>query len=406
MRKAISFSIIIFLLLLVYQVGINHIKKEHNVSYNVENEVGSFKIEESYSYNNSDSYMIRITDANKNSFLFNVNNNFNKQREIVKDIITYNEGGVYCLSLEMLNNEHDTEPLCKIDNQIYTYSYVMKEHNIDSFLEKLTNFDYKKYKGETTVREDSGINVNRDYLEERELIVIYDYKRVVLHKQYNSDYFVFATSDNIKNTIGIRVGKYYLIPKLTESPTINTIIKYDLETDLKREMTAPKISKMSYIMGVHDDKLYVFDKSEMKQYEIDPYDDEINLVSSDTESILYKDGKETKISNYELANENIYFTEDTSAYSSIQYDEIYLGPNYAVYRKGDKFYKVYDGYLNDSIVIFDADDVREVIVREENIYYIKGDTIYRHNKYGDTPLVFKNEFKYNSENIYDVYFID
>ena len=406
MKKAISFSAIVLVLLLVYQVGINYIKKEHSVQYNVENELDSYKIEEDYSYENNDTYLIRVTDSENNSFVFDVKNNYNKQREIVKDVITYSDGEVYCISLEFLNKEQDTEPLCKVEDKTYTYSYAMKQHNIDEFLAKLPNFDYKKYQKESNVRSDSGINVNKDYLQENELFVIYDYKRVVLHKQFNSDYFVFSTLDNYKNTIGMRVGKYYVIPKLTESATLNTYIKYDLETDLKKEIVVPGFSKQTYINGVYDNKLYVFDKSDMKQYTIDPYRDEVEVVSTDTDSIVYVKGKETKVSNYELAENNVYFTEDTTAYDSIDYDEIYLGLNYAVYRKGDVYYKVYKKYLNNPIYLFDAEDAREVIVVSEDIYYIKEDKIYRHNKYGDIPLIQKNEFKYNSDNIYDVYHLD
>ena len=82
MKKAISFSVIVLVLLLIYQVGINFIKKEHSVQYNVENESDSYKIEEDYSYENNDTYLIRVTDSKNNSFVFDVKNNYNKQREI------------------------------------------------------------------------------------------------------------------------------------------------------------------------------------------------------------------------------------------------------------------------------------------------------------------------------------
>ena len=409
MRKAISFTLIIFIFFLVYQVGINYLKRDHSIEYDIETETGElYLVNEDYSYEDNDTYTIRLKDSSNNSFVFDVKNSFNKQREIVKEVLTYfdEDSNVFCISLKLVNDDSPVEPRCLIDNVVYSYSYIQDKYDITKFLDSITNLDYKKYKEQSNVREDSGIKVNKDYLEDRELIVIYDYKRVVMHNKINSDYFVFATSDNYKNTIGQRVGKYYLIPKLTENAVISNFIKYDLETNLKKEVPVPKISKQFYINGVYDDKLYVFDKSEMIQYSIDPYNDEVNTVSDGNEGIIYENGKEKKVSVYDLAQNEMVFTPDTSDYKSIDYDEIYLGDGYAIYLKNDAYYKVYKKYPNSPIYLFDADDVREIVIRDNNVYYVKGDSIYRYNSYGNIVLVTKNEFKFNSDNIYDVYLID
>ena len=409
MRKAISFTLILFIFFLVYQFGINYVKREHRASYNIELDNGEYYfVDEDYSYKDNDTYIIRLRDSSNHSFVFNVKNNFNKQREIVKDVFTYQnkDSNIYCISLKLVNDNSPVEPRCLIDNVVYSYSYIKDKYNITEFLDSLTNLDYKKYQEESNVRDDSGIHVNKDYLEDRELIIVYDYKRVVLHNNINSDYFVFSTADNYKNTIGIRVGKYYLIPKLTENAVISNFIKYDLNSNLKRELPVPKISKQFYINGVYDDKLYVFDKSEMIQYSIDPYNDEVLTVSGGNEGIIYENGKEKKVSVYDLAQTEMVFTPDTSEYESVDFDEIYLGDGYAVYLKDDAYYKVYKKYLDSPIYLFDAKDVREIKIRDDNVYYVKDDSIYRYNSYGNIILASKNEFKYNSDNIYDVYLID
>ena len=406
MKKAISFTVMFFIVLLLYQVGVNYIKKEHSIEYDLESSGITYFVNEEYSYDNNDSYTLRVKDSNNNAFLFNVKNNFNKQREIVKNVVTYSKDNLYCISLVLINDKSTVEPMCKIGDIVYAYSYIMEKYDISEFLDSLKNIDYKKYKEESNVRNDSGINVNKDYLEERELIMIYDYKRIVFHNSYNADYFVCTTSDNYKNSVGIRVDDYYVIPKLTESATINNFLKYNLDSSLKTEVPSAKISKQFYINGVHDHKLYIFDKSEMAQYSFDPREDEFKLVSDGNEGIIYENGKEKKVSVYDMAQEVMVFTPDTSDYSKIDYEKIYLGDNFAVYLKDGGYYKVYKKFIDNPVYLFDKDDVREIIIRDENIYYIKDDTIYRHNCYGNVPLVQKNEFKYNSDNIYDVYFID
>ena len=405
MKKAIALSVIVFVLLLLYQLGINFIKREHSVSYSINKDSGIVKIQEDYSYSNNDSYILKL-DYNKNSYVFEVENHFNKQREIVKDITTYNTDDVSCISIEFVNDSVNVEPLCTIDNKVYSYTYIKDKYDITEFLDSIKNFDYKKYQKESEVRKDYTIEVNKNYLDEDELIIIYDYKRIAIHNGINTVFFSFATVDNYKNTIGKRVDNYYIIPKMTESATINNFIKYDLATDIKKEIAAPKISKQFYINGVYDNKLYIFDKSDMKQYAIDPKEETITQVSDDKEGINVQEGKESKISIYDLAQSEIIFTLSENDYKSINYDKIYIDKNYAVYLKDGLYYKVYKKYLDSPIILFEDKDVRELMVRNKNIYYIKDDTIYRYNEYGSVPLVVKKEFKYNSDNIYDVYFND
>ena len=405
MKKAISLSIILFIILLVYQLGINYIKQEHSVKYNINKDSITYYIQEDYSYSNDDTYVLKVSDS-KLTYVFDVKNYFNKQREIVKDIITYNQDDLNCIGIKFVNTSTAVAPLCSIGDKIYSHSYVMNNYDISEFLKQIPSFEYDKYKKASLERKDYGIKVNKSYLGEKELIIVYDYKRIAIHNGINGVFFTFATSDQYKNTIGTRVGRYYVIPKMTESATVNNFIKYDLDSDIKKEIPSPKITKQYYINGVHDNKLYIFDKSDMKQYVIDPYEDSIDTVSDDTHGIVIKNGKEEKISLYELANDTITFTPDTSDYSSIDYEAIYLDVNSAVYLKDGIYYRVYKKYLDSPVALFDADGVREVITKNNNVYFIKDDSIYRYNEYGTVKLVTKNEFKYNSDNIYDVYFID
>ena len=405
MKKAISLSIILLIILLVYQLGINFIKQEHSVQYSINTKEGTYKIKEDYSSKDNDSYILKVKH-NNHSYVFEVENEFNKQREIVKNVISYDKDDVNCISLEFVNKNINVEPLCTIGDTVYSYTYIKDKYDISEFLGKIKNFDFKKYEKESAVREDYSIKVNKEYLDEDELIIIYDLKRIAIHNGINSSFFTFATSDQYKNTIGIKVGNYYVIPKMAESATINNFIRYDLQTDIKKEIPAPQLSKQFYINGVYEDKLYIFDKSSKKQYVLDPEKETIDVVSDENEAIVVKNGKEEKMSVYDLAQNNVLFTDDYSAYSSIDYEEIYIDGNYALYLKDGLYYRVYKKYVDSPIVLFDKGTKTEIRVSNKNVYYIQDDTIYRYNEYGSVPLVVKKEFKYNSDNIYDVYFKD
>ena len=105
-----------------------------------------------------------------------------------------------------------------------------------------------------------------------------------------------------------------------------------------------------------------------------------------------------------LNNEKVKFTENYDAYKEIDYDQIFLTSNGAVYVKDGVFYKVYNNYLKNPIYLFEAKNVQDIKVKEDNIYYINDQFLYRYNDYGNVKILKREQFKYDYTNIYDVYF--
>ena len=152
-------------------------------------------------------------------------------------------------------------------------------------------------------------------------------------------------------------------------------------------------------------EFYIFDKSNLVQYEINPGKGEIKVVGNkDKKGIVYKNGQEEEIGVYTLNNEKVTFTENYDAYKEIDYDQIFLTSNGAVYVKDGVFYKVYNNYLKNPIYLFEAKNVQDIKVKEDNIYYINDQFLYRYNDYGNVRILKREQFKYDYTNIYDVYF--
>ena len=235
--------------------------------------------------------------------------------------------------------------------------------------------------------------------------MVYNYKQISLHYPTYSRSFSFSTMDNYKNEYGTLVGNYYVIFKTTSLPTIKTFVKYDVIDGIKNEISLPiEMSKQIYVNGIHDNKLYVFDKSNKRQFEINPKTDEVNIVgTTEQEGVNFVNGEKQPISVYDLDASNVVFTEGKEAYSSIDSDFMYVNGKYAVYAKNGYVYKVYKEFIDDPVFLFYEAEAKELKAKGNNIYYIKDDTIYKHNTYGSYPLAIKNELKYNYENMYDVY---
>lgn len=405
LRKAISFSIILMLIFLCYQVAVNFVKNGHNISYTIEKE-HLYNIDEEYSKNDKgEYYLLKVTRDDDKVFVFDEDNVFNKQKEIVEDIIEFDNDEVTCVALKYIDDKNYSEPLCIKDNQLYSYQAIKKDVDLSSFVKSIKNFDLNKYDKKSTTSTASDITYNKDYLLDNEVLVMYDYKVMDYIDSRLTRNMTFSSIDNYKNTLGTVVGSYYLIPRLSTSATFDTYIKFGLVDGVKNEIKLDyKISKQAYINGVYENKLYIFDKSEMKQYEIDPYDDKVTIVGDEkNEGFAFINGKETKISVYDLSKEEVKFSENKDPYKSLDYDNIFIEPYKSVYVKNGKYYKVFEKYPQYSILLFTDNNAKEVKVREDNVYFIKDDSIYRYNKYGTVQLAMRNELKYNTDNVFDIY---
>lgn len=404
LRKSISFSLILLLLYLIYQFLINSVKYTHFITYTISNDE-SFNIEESYSKDNGDYYLLKISNDDK-SFVFEVDNYFNKQKNIVSDIKTFEDNGYYCIGVVYLNNKYYSYPMCTKNNVLYSYNSIKDEVDFGDYLKNIKNEESEKYSKESIRVEEADIILNKDFFDEKEVLTIYGYKQVSVHYKNFNRMLSFSTVDNYKNDYGVLADEYYVIPKLTLLASYKSLYIYDLNSGEKEEALFPReVSKNSYVNGSHNGKLYIFDRSELRQYEVDLDNHSIvEIGNTDKDGFAYINGEEKTISVYELNANTILFSENADDYNSIDYDDIYIDDNYIIYRIDNSFYKAYKKYLDNPIFLFEEEDMKNIIVKYGNIYYIKDDSIYKYNEYGSHVMATREEFKYNYDNIFDVFY--
>lgn len=403
-KKSISFIIVIFILLLFYQMGVNYFKSSHKINYTNRTDNNIYEVEERYIKNKElDYYFINVKYKDKN-YLFDIDNHFNKQAEIIKSISLYNENDITCLALNYKNNYGSSAPICYKDNILTSFVLLKDKYNFTKYLSTLKNPILNNDIDKDTVPYDD-ITINLGYLDD-ENILVYAYKRIVLINKDRRDYFVFSNYDIYKNVYGYKVGKYYLAPKVSSSPVIEEFISYNIETGKQKdiELSSP-ISKQLFINGIYDNKLYIFDKSNLRQYSIDPEKLEFTIVGNSLkEGINVINGKKESTSIYNLKND-VVFTNDYSLYRNINYDKLYDNPNgkYIVYEKNGKYYKVYKEDLSKHILILENENITNFHVEKDNLYYLKDTVIYKQNDYMINPIITRNEFKYNKDRIFDIY---
>ena len=404
-KKIITFSLLLLFLTLLLEFGINYFKTSHHVEY----DISGYMVEEDYiKKSGKDYYLIKASKDGK-EYIFNAQNEFNKNEKIIKEIISYDTDDISCATIIYTNNSSST-PLCYKDKILHSYISVENEPGMSEYLKQLNKYAEDKITSSDESYVFAYNEIYKNNLYKNEDIIMYNYKNIIKINGERTMTFDFSNKDVFKNEYGTLVGKYYVIPKMRNSIEFSHYLIVDLEKetveeiDLAREVSA-NISSQMYVNGIYNSNLYIFDKSNLVQYEINPGKGEIKVVGNkDKKGIVYKNGQEEEIGVYTLNNEKVTFTENYDAYKEIDYDQIFLTSNGAVYVKDGVFYKVYNNYLKNPIYLFKAKNVQDIKVKEDNIYYINDQFLYRYNDYGNVRILKREQFKYDYTNIYDVYF--
>ena len=404
LKKVISISFFFFFFILGFQLFIIYLKTEHEINYMIENNYGLFYINESYEKINEKDYYFFDINFNDVNYLFQSDNYFNKQKEVIKDIEVFNSDNISCIALVYIDDEKSSSPLCSQDGVLSSYYKFKDIDGFGDFLKSIPNF-WSNISFDDEKNEISDVYINSGYIYDDEVFLIYNYKNIIKFDKDFEELLPFSVYDNYKNTIGILVDKYYLIPKMNSNPEYNVYLIFDVENGVIKDIEfSNPISKQLYVNGVYDNKLYLFDKSNLVQYSINPSNGEYLIVGDkNSKGINYQNGVLSEISVYDLSDNVIKFSDDISQYSSIDYDLIFSFESYAIYQKNGKFYKVYKDYLSSPIYLFENSNAKEVKVKSNRIYFIEDNCLYRYDDYGLFNLIKREEFKYNYENIYDVY---
>ena len=145
-----------------------------------------------------------------------------------------------------------------------------------------------------------------------------------------------------------------------------------------------------YYLGYIDNKVYLFDKSDLKEYEIDLNKKKVKVVS-DSEKAFYYDAGKSDISINKLKYNNISFNYNYLYNSSIVDKNILININ----RKG----------LTNFKYVISNSSVSDIIRRNEyDIFYISGENLYKYNIYKGEQLLLNNfEWNFNYRNKIFVY---
>lgn len=403
MKKIVKFVIVIGILLLIFQFGMNYLKKEHYITYKMYSGKHEVAVEEHYIKKNKLDYYFLNISVNSKNFVIDIDNSFNKQKKILHDITVYKDkkNDLMCIYGNFIN-EIETDIVCNIKDTQYEFGYIKDNYNVSSLIRDIPNFNENKYKDSTDVIDKGNIKYYRDNFLNNESVYIYNYNKLLKFDSRGNTSIKFADYDVYENKLGILIDKYYVIPIYENKPMYNGFIVIDVTKEkINKIYFDEPISTNIYINGVVDNKLYIFDKSNLIQYEIDPIKRTYKKIGDKEKGGQYYDGSWSNRNIYDFVNKDLLFFKNNYISDAT---EIFETDKYIYYCDNNNiFYKVYRENKDKKIYLFKSSDAVEIKAVKDNLYFMKDTSLYRYNKYGIKKLITYKEFKYNYENIYSIY---
>lgn len=297
MKKFVVFLIVVFLLIFGFICFSN---KEKN--YELEYELKDFSISESYDKDNK-IYVFNISNPDY-AFTFVSEKKYTNARKIVRDVEIFEDDNNYCVELKI--DDTTIMPQCYKDGQL-----------VDPYI---SGWDKFVLEDNTTSEEYGNVSIydnNYTYL----LWNNYGLTDVISGENFN-----FLEQESYNNSLSYMMEDYILMADYDSTRTFSKFYIYN-NSDKKIDEWEFEfdISFDSYFMGDVEDKIYLFDKKNIVQYEIDIDKKEISVVSTADGAIFYDNGWENLPKNQFAYTEKVmdnnyvynYYLEDNHLYLSL-----------------------------------------------------------------------------------------
>lgn len=375
---------------------------EHNFTYKVNN----YNVKEHFYKKDSHYYDLIITNKKEN-YIYTINKNLGKQKHIIEDIKTYKSNNLVCI-VPIYKKDIDTNIYCNLDNMQVSNDYLIKHENKDfnKIVKKIKKYNITLPSDNNTKIKYKKLSIYNKNILKDDIYYIWNYKGIYILDKENNRYKKVLDYDLYDNVMSCVVGNYYVLFENTSVKGIENIYYYDFKKDkLNTFKLKEKLSKDSYINGVVDNKIYVTDKKNKKEYTINIKKKKIEEIDNDqTSYIIYENYKKKNLSKsdyfmVEQHFENVYIKDNKVTES----EELIKDNNYYYFREDNRIYKVLDTSKNKKILLLELDYIKEWKVIGNEIIILVDDTIYSYSdSSGLRKILSSNELRYNYKNIYKV----
>jgi len=396
MKKKIKKILILLILIFVIFMFYKLFKKQHHTIY----KINDYSVEETFYIKNKNHWYDLIINDKKNTFIFSLNKKIDKKKTIIKNIKIYKKNDVTCI-LPIYKKKVESNLICNYKNKQISNDYLQKENNSD-FNEILKKSKIKLSTKNSTKTKYKNIYVYKNNIENNHKYIIWAYKGIYILDKNEINYKKIIDYDIYDNLMATVVDYYYVLFENTSVNGIEKIYYYNIKKDkLDSFKLDKKINKDSYINGVVDNKIYITDKKDKKEYCLNIKKKELNEVGNEEKGYLkYLNEEKQILTKSDFFMKNQYFENETIKDNTLKYKDLKKEYNYYYYLDNNKMYKSLEKNKKHSILLFELNDIKEWRVIDRNIIIVSGNSLYLYNEQtGLKKILESNELTYNYKNI-------
>lgn len=411
MKKFMPIFIALIILSVSYQLIVIFFIHGYTTSYSVVGKDNLYDVKEVLYDNNK--YDFYIKDKNDNIFVINDKFNFNKQKGVIKDIAYYSDKKMVCI-LPIYKRNNIGNITCLYDSSQVDYSYLVTNSiNTASMLKKFKEYGYSLDKSinlkSSTKKyslDNQDIYVYKDNIYDGYTFTIWDYNGIFFINKEKTVKKNYLDEDLYDNTNSRIVGKYYFMFQYSSDETIRDLYFVNLEDYGKGYIYIRNgLYSNIYINGVYDKKLYVTDLKAKKQYALNPYKENFEVIGENNDYKILRNNVLESINMKAYFGAKYYFdrVDVPNIYNKFGDVNVVQSDNYYYFVKDDIFYKQYKDY---QIIekLFKYENVTDWKVVDGDIIFTQGDTLFLFSeRYGIKPIAKSKELKFNYKNICNLY---
>lgn len=406
MKKIIKLIFVLFATFVFLQLFIFIFKTGHEVIYKIKSDDFVLEVKEQLL---DDNYYLKIK-VDDYSFSFKVSNKYYKQKKIVDDVlVTFNNED---LCIYPVLEKDNLSVICSDKKE--NYSYEISKNDLSSFISKLDDLGYD-IKNWYDVNDNSNTKqlglalIYPDNVFFDTYIYVWKYDGFYTVSKDKAEQLKIFKNDTYVNDLGILVGKYYVIPDYDQKIEFDKFYIYDVTTNKVRALNLKKkIARDAYFNGIVNDKIYLFDKDNLLQYEINPKKRKIKEIGNKDDDGLYFDKEWQKISIYDLRDKEMVFVSDYSYLekivdvTSLKY--IYKNDEIYYYLDADDNCYSYNAVTEIKTLLFNQGELSFITNALDDIYFVKDNTLYLYSSYfGTRKVLTYSELEFNTENRIAIY---
>lgn len=398
-KKIILIIIIIFVTFCIFKV----IKKEHTVKYKID----KYNIKEHFYISNDHYYDLIIKDK-KNTYIYTLNIDLNKNKKVIKSIEEFKSNELTCIVSTYKKND-EKGVYCNLNKQQVSINYLLNTNNSDfkKINKKLKKYNLKFPKENNTKKYYKNLIIYQKNIPNDNLYFIWNYKGVYVIGNNKVSYKKFLDYDLYDNVMDCVVSDYYVLFDNSSVNGIENVYYYDINKDKVTSFKLKqKLTKDSYINGAVEDLIYVTDRKQKKEYTINIKDKTIEEIDNDqTKYLVYDNYKKKELSKSDYFMNDVFFDNNLIVDKKVTNSkELKKEYNYYYFIEENKLYKALDTVKSKKILLAELDNIKDWLVKDREVILLVDDTIYSYTEqYGLRKILIANELNYNYENIYEMW---